>query len=93
MQQQPRLHRRDFLPSISRPLTKATTAKLFPSDKLQFVDSLFRTNDKLKLVEHLCALRFFLRAHLIHHDRQIARDRLNHSHQPLRLNINQEEHF
>jgi len=46
LQQQPRLHRRDFLPSISRPLTKATTAKLFPSDKLQFVDSLFRTNEQ-----------------------------------------------
>src|SRR2546423_6860197 len=73
-----------------RPLTKATTAKLVRQTSVCRLST--QISDKLKLVE-LRALRFFLRAHLIHDHREIARHRLNHGHQSLRLRVDKEQHL
>src|SRR5262249_25440983 len=46
-----------------------------------------------KLISNEILRRFFLRAHLIHNDREITRDRLNDSHQSLSLSIDEEQHL
>src|SRR5882672_5139521 len=48
-------------------------------------------NPQFEFRNSLCALRFFLRAHLFRDYRQIARHSLQHSNQTLRLAINQEQ--